>query len=92
MRPTRPPTSLRCWRQRWNGSTIFALGAAIVPLQDSIADLRRVQYEQQGQKSANTETKIERRLSAGQMVATITAAFVALSAIVSLAVYLGLHK
>lgn len=34
-----------------------SLGAALVPIQESIADLRRAQYEAQGQKTQVTETR-----------------------------------
>lgn len=34
-----------------------SLAAALVPLQEAIADLRRAQYEQQGQKAQVTETR-----------------------------------
>jgi hypothetical protein len=35
----------------------IALAAALEPIQKDIADLRRVQYEQQGQKSASTDSR-----------------------------------
>jgi hypothetical protein len=35
----------------------IALAAALEPIQKDIADLRRVQYEQQGQKSATTDNR-----------------------------------
>lgn len=36
-----------------------SLAAALVPIQEAIADLRRAQYEQQGQKAAVVETKTD---------------------------------
>jgi hypothetical protein len=35
-----------------------ALGAALVPLQEAIADLRRAQYEQAGSKAQTTEGRL----------------------------------
>jgi hypothetical protein len=38
-----------------------SLITALEPIQSSISDLRRLQYEQQGQRVAQTEVKLERR-------------------------------
>jgi hypothetical protein len=46
-----------------------ALGAALEPIQKDVADLRRVQYEQAGQRAGVTETTGERRASAGMVLA-----------------------
>lgn len=64
-----------------------ALTAALEPIQKDVADLRRVQYEQQGQR-----TEIgDRRVSTSAVVGYIFAAIAALIAIATLVVLLARH-
>jgi hypothetical protein len=58
-----------------------ALGAALIPLQEAIADLRRVQYEQQGQKTGTMESTDTHRANASQYTNVITAVILAVAAI-----------
>jgi hypothetical protein len=44
-----------------------SLGVALDPIQKDIAELRKVQYEQQGQRTAVTETKTERNAVVAQV-------------------------
>jgi hypothetical protein len=63
-----------------NAATI-ALAAALEPVQKDIADLRRAQYEQQGQKAQVSES----RLSASQVYGAIGLAVTVIGLIVVLA-------
>jgi hypothetical protein len=44
-------------------ASAIALGAALDPIQKDVAELRKVQYEQAGQKAQITETKTETQVS-----------------------------
>jgi flagellar biosynthesis chaperone FliJ len=65
-----------------------ALATALNPVLESIADLRRIQYEQQGQKTATVETKEDRRGS-WNTGANISAVFIGISAIVTALIIKG---
>lgn len=63
-----------------------ALTAALEPLMEAVADLRRVQYEQQGQKSQKTETRAS--LSFGQSILVVGILLVS----TTIAVYAAVHR
>jgi len=60
-----------------------ALAAALEPIQKDIADLRRVQYEAAGGKSATVETVDSRRASTNTYTNIITAVVIAIGAVVT---------
>jgi|SRR5580704_10168254 hypothetical protein len=64
-----------------------ALSAALEPIQKDIADLRRVQYEQQGQKAGAVETK--RDTSDGRLY--LVGAIAALSPFITIAIGAATH-
>ena len=49
-------------------ATAAALSAALEPIQKDVSELRRIQYEQAGQKSANTEQRDDKRVTFSQMM------------------------
>jgi hypothetical protein len=57
------------------------------PIQKDVADLRRVQYEQQGQRVAQTETRGSNQWAVGVAI-SIALAFVSLA---SLVIYIVTH-
>jgi hypothetical protein len=60
-----------------------ALTTALEPIQKDIADLRRVQYEQAGQKAGTSETVDSRRAGVGLTTNIITAGILGISAVVT---------
>jgi len=70
-----------------------SLTAALVPIQNSIDDLRRAQYEAQGQKTQVVETRdvrAETRLNVNVVIAAATALLGFL--ILALSLYAALHR
>jgi hypothetical protein len=64
----------------------LALSAALDPIQKDVADLRRVQYEQQGQKTNQTENRSDRQVNIGNLFAGVG---VLVAVLVALAAFLG---
>lgn len=67
-----------------------ALAAALEPIQKDIADLRRAQYEQQGQKVAVSENAVDKRGNSTQVLQIIAAVIAVLGILV--AFYLGYNN
>jgi hypothetical protein len=63
-----------------------AMAAALEPIQKSIEDLRRAQYEAQGQKSQVSDTRLNMNVIIGM------AALVLSSIVVAIALYAAFHK
>jgi hypothetical protein len=62
------------------------MAAALEPIQKSIEDLRRAQYEAQGQKSQVSDTRLNMNVIIGM------AALVLSSIVVAIALYAAFHK
>lgn len=60
-----------------------ALATALEPIQKDIAELRKVQYEQAGQKAGAVETVDSRRAGVGLTTNIITAGILGISAVVT---------
>jgi hypothetical protein len=75
-------------------ATAIALANALEPLQKAIEDLRKTQYEQQGQKAAQVENKGDANTGRGlsqQLLGIIIAAFLAVGAI-CVTIIISTHK
>ena len=77
--------TLRAQVEATRAQTAIALEAALQPLKIDVADLRRVQYEQQGQRAAVVDTTAERRASIGQIAAVAAVIAVYLTAVIGVA-------
>lgn len=72
--------------------TATALAAALEPIQKDIQDLRRAQYEAQGQKTQVVETRethSEQRLNNGQLLAIISVILIAAGIIITVLLATG---
>lgn len=61
-----------------------ALAAALEPIQKDIQDLRRVQYEQQGQRAGVSEQTVDRRAGTNIVIYVVMAVIAAFSLLVTI--------
>lgn len=62
----------------------IGLAAALEPIQKDIADLRRVQYEQAGQKAQVVESRVDRRSDTGLYLLAASVIIAAISVVVAI--------
>ncbi len=71
--------TLRAQVEATRAQTATALEQALQPIKTDVADLRRVQYEQQGQRAGVVETRTGTQVTFGQIVAALAVVFAFLS-------------
>jgi hypothetical protein len=81
--------ALRIQVQDAAAAAATALAAALSPIQTDVADLRKAQYEQQGQKAQVTETR-SKGASTGLWIGLVIAAFAAFLTVVMIVVIVAI--